>query len=462
MNNDRFNDFDDEDRQLVLDFENTVLRGGMQFFDVDELEVIIDYYFEVNDMESLQRAVEYAEQLYPDSTTVRLRRAHLLIVQEKYEAALKIIKQLRRREPDNTDVAYSLGVAYGAVGESRKAIDLFLEAADDGWMLGRVYGNIAEEYYNLREYDESIRYYQLALDTDSFDSATLFNYLDTSIQAGRVEDAIVYLKSFVGEHPYNGDAWHCIGSAYRQLDLYEQAADAYEYAIAIDKTDYSSYLDLSSVQEAMGQTGDAVSTLLRARDYTSHRADLYRDIAYIYARVDNAEMAILYFRKAVEENPDDAELHASLALTYSAAGDFGTALPIIKKALRMAPNNAEVLGTAALIYDAMDNFEAASDFYERMITCEECSELQCQRYLHFLYKHQVYELMIDFATESLELYPQHPFYSTYMVAVCFRTNRYNRAAQNMPYADPALLNEICPEIADHPRLGPLIPHYDSD
>ena len=49
MNNNRNNEFDDEERQLVLDFENTVLQGGTQFFDVDELEVIIDYYFEVND-----------------------------------------------------------------------------------------------------------------------------------------------------------------------------------------------------------------------------------------------------------------------------------------------------------------------------------------------------------------------------------------------------------------------------
>lgn len=462
MNNDRFNDFDEEDRQLVLDFENTVLRGGMQFFDVDELEVIIDYYFEVNDLESLQRAVEYAEQLYPDSTTVRLRRAHLLIVQEQFEAALKIIKQLRRQEPDNTDVAYSLGVAYGAVGESRKAIELFLEAANDGWMLGRVYGNIAEEYFNLHDFDEAIRYYQLALDTDSYDSSTLYNYLDTSIQANRVEDAITYLKSFVGEHPYSGDAWHCMGSGYRALGLYEQAADAYEYAIAIDKRDYASYLDLSSVQEAMGQTGDAVTTLLRARDYTSHRADLYRDIAYIYARVDNAEMAILYFRKAIEENPDDADLHASLALTYSVVGDMGAALPIIKKALHMAPNDAEVLGTAALIYDTMDNFEAASDFYERMISCEECSELQCQRYVHFLYKHKVYDLMIDFSLESLELYPQHPFYCTYLVAAYFYTNRYNKAAQQMPYVDPMLLQELCPEILTHPRLGALIPRHDTD
>ena len=46
MKKDRFKNFDDEVRELVLDFENTVLRGESQFFDVDELEIIIDYYFE--------------------------------------------------------------------------------------------------------------------------------------------------------------------------------------------------------------------------------------------------------------------------------------------------------------------------------------------------------------------------------------------------------------------------------
>ena len=124
-NNMMNNDYDEEERQLVLDFENTILKGGNQFFDEDEMEVIIDYYFEVNDLEPLQRAVEYAEELYPDSTTVRLRRAHLMIAHEQFDSALHIIKQLRRKEPDNTDVAYSLGVAYGAVGEHRKAIELY-------------------------------------------------------------------------------------------------------------------------------------------------------------------------------------------------------------------------------------------------------------------------------------------------------------------------------------------------
>lgn len=457
QNNNKFNDFDEEDRQLVLDFENTVLRGGMQFFDVDELEVIIDYYFEVNDMDSLQRAVEYAEQLYPDSTTIRLRRAHLFIAQQQYDSALNIIKQLRRKEPANTDVAYSLGVAYGAIGESRKAIELFMEAADDGWMLGRVYANIAEEYYNLHDYDEAIRYYHLALDTDSYDASTIYNYVDTCLQAHKTEEAIEYLKSFVGEHPYSCEAWHCLGTAYLAMGLTEQAIDADEYALAIDKTNVNVYIDLASAQESLGAVGDAVTTLLRAMDYTDDRARLYRLVAYVFVRAENSEMAIVYFRKAIEEAPEDAEAYAALAVGYAVTDDFGNAGPNIKKALRLTPENPDVLCSAGIIYDMMGNIEAANDYYERMVACESCTEEQCQHYVQFLFNSRNFETLISFALESLDIYPQHPFYSTYLVAACYYTNRYNRASRALPYVVPSMLRELCPDIFSHPRLAALIP-----
>lgn len=458
MDKDRFKDFDEEERQLVLDFENTVLRGGQRFFDVDELEVIMDYYFEVNDIAPLERAVEYAEQLYPDSTIVKLRRAHLFIAKEQYDDAMRIIKTLRRQEPGNTDVAYSMGVAYGAMGEHEKAIELFMEAANDGWLLGRVYANIAEEYYHLNDFDKAIRYYQLALDTDSYDSATLFNYVDTAIQSNNMEDAVTYLKSFVGEHPYSSEAWQGLGTLYREMGLLEKAIDAYEYSIAIDKTNFTAYTDLSETLDYMGKTADAVTALLRARDYVSNRSALYRMVATIYMRVENIDMALVYYRKAVEENPGDPTAVAALALAYAVADDLSTALPLVRKALRLSPESADVLFSAAVIYDSLGNFDAASDYFERTMMANDCSEMMCQRYTQFLYKHKVYDILIQFAEESLELYPQHPFYCTYLAAAYFYTNRYNRASHVLPYVNPEALAELCPEIVQHPRLGPLVPH----
>lgn len=441
----------------MLDFENTVLRGGHRFFDVDELEVIMDYYFEVNDMAPLERAVEYAEQLYPDSTSVRLRRAHLMIAKEQFEPAMRIIKELRRREPNNTDVAYSLGVAYGAMGEHEKAIRLFHEAAEDGWLLGRVYANIAEEYYHLNDYTEAIRYYKLSLDTDSYDTGTIYNYTETALLAGVADDAVSYLKSFVGEHPYCGEAWQCLGTAYRELGLLEQAVDAFEYSIAIDKTNVGSYIDLSATLEEMQKPSEAISSLIRALDYVSNRSAVYRMVASIHLRNDNPDLALFYYRKAVDENPDDALSIASLALAYATADDVDKAMPLLRKALRLAPDAAEVLFSAALIYEGLENFEAASDYYERTVASDGCTETMCQHYVVFLYKYKVYDILIRFAEESLDLYPNHPFYCTYLAGAYFYTNRYNRASRVLPYVRPDVLAEICPELLANPRLAPLVP-----
>ena len=466
MKKDRFKDYDDEVRELVLDFENTVLRGESQFFDVDEMEIIIDYYFEVNDTKPLERAVQYAEQLYPNSTSVRLRRAHLLIAREQYRKALAVLNRMREEEPENTDVAYSLGVANGAVGESKKAIAYFKEAATDGWMLGRIYANMAEEYYKLRDYDSALEYYRKAMESDSCDDFTIYNYYDVCYETGRIEEAVDYLKKNVGEHPYNKEAWYCLGCAYRDLTLYEKAVDAFEFAIAIDKAYVDAYVALSQTQDFMGCTSEAVTTMLRVLDYTDDRSRIYRTIGSVYAREGNFDTAVAYFRKAIDENPTDAEAYASIAVCLVETGDSTMAISNIEKALHVMElnlsdafpdGNPDVLCSAGMVYDVIGDFEKASEYFEQMITTGYYTEPQCQMYTQFLFNHKVYDVMEQFAEESLEVYPHSPFYSTYLAAAYFYTNRYNRARKMLPDVSPRMLAELCPEIVKHPLLGPLIP-----
>lgn len=56
MSIDRFHNYDAEVRRLVLAFEGGE-RSGRRFFDVDELEIIADYYLEVQDVEGMEKAV---------------------------------------------------------------------------------------------------------------------------------------------------------------------------------------------------------------------------------------------------------------------------------------------------------------------------------------------------------------------------------------------------------------------
>lgn len=453
-------DFDEEERRLVHEFETSVLAGRDQFFDVDEMEIIIDYYSEVDDILSFEAAVQYAERLYPDNTAVRLRRAHLLIAKQDYLHALDIVKELRRREPDNTDVAYSLGVAYSALGESRRAISHFLRAAEDGWQLGLIYTNIAEEYYRLRNYDEAIRYYQLALDTDSYEPDTLYFLVDACVNAHREEEAQTYLKSFLDEHPYSAEGWHAMGRTYEYMGLYEKAVDAYEYAIAADKRLESAYFDMAATLEEMGNIAEAASALLRAIDIVTDKASVYSEVAAVYARANNIDTSIIYYRKALESDPEHVPALVGLATDYLLSDDPEQAYPLAKKATRLSPENADSLLVMAMVYDMKDNYEAAYDCYDRMLDCEDCSEPQCRQFVIFLYQHKQYEEMVDYVLDCLDIYPHHPFYSTYLAAAYFSLGELNYIASLLPYVDTLMLKEICPGLAAHPVLGQLLPPED--
>ena len=424
MNNDRFTDFDDEVKQLVLDFERTVMRGETQFYDIDELEMIIDYYLEVDDKEPLISAIHLAERLYPDSIEVKIRRAHWYVLNKENDKALSLLQSLR--------------------------------AAADGWQLGRIYANIAEEYVRLQQWHDAIQYYMQAFRTDSYDEQTLYNYLDTCEEADACDEACEFLELYVNDHPYSKIGWYCYGCVCRDLGLAERAVDAFEYAIAIDKNYASAYYELALANEQLDRIGEAATALTRALDAVSLHADIYRALGQLFLRHDNFDTALLYLRKAVDENPADAEALAGIGLCQLYLGDDTSALASARKALAVDPQCPDALFCSALLYDGRDNVDAASDFYERLVASPSANEGHCRFYTLFLFKHAIYDILIEFAEESLQLYPHDVFYSTYLAAAYFYTNRYNRFRRLLADVQPSLLRQLCPQAWDNQALAPLL------
>lgn len=455
--NDRFKDYDDELRDLVQDFERTVMKGQMQFFDVDELEMIIDYYLEMNDLDPLEKAVSFAERLYPDSTEVKMRRAHVAIAHQQFKSALRQLLDLRAKEPNNTDLAYSLGIVYSAMDRPDEAVDQFLAASSDGWQLGRIYGNIAEEYVKKNDLNTAIKYYEAALRNEDSDTASLYNYVDTCEQLNRVDLAQPELETYVNRHPYSREGWFCLGLIYLDLSLVEKAIDAFEYAVAIDKYSAETYIELAYAYELLGDVGRAATTLLQWAEVADNRADAFRSVGCLYLRCGNYEVANIYFGKALVEQPHDAVTLACMAECYLMLGDTSMARAYLKKAEAIDPDNVNVLSAGAKIFDAMDNFRKASDYYEGLIISEMCTEQHCREYTDFLFRNKVFDILLQFAEESLETFPHDPFYSTYIAAAAFYTNRYNKARRALPDVSPSALAALCPEIMAHPLLGPLVP-----
>lgn len=366
MNSDRFKDFDSDVRQLVLAFEDDS-KGSRQFFDVDELEVIADYYLEVHDVEGLEAAVRLGEHLFPGNSEIRLRRAQLLGVQGRYRQALGLLEDLEREDQDNTDIAYTLGTFYSMTGDAKKSIDCFLRAASDGYELGMIYGNVADEYMRLGNTVEAMRYYRKAVENNPDEHRSLRAIAHIWGWQGRHEQGIQYFSKYVANHPYCKTAWYCLGRSYIRSALKGQqailaaskAVDAFEYALTIDSKYEDASYGLSEAYMKLNDLAHAVQALREVLEYTASRHPVLRAIGNLYFGTGNYHTAYSYYREALKEDANDAFAWNCLGHCCERLGYVDEAVAHYNRAINLSPECDDLWLDLADLYIAECRFSEA-------------------------------------------------------------------------------------------------------
>ncbi len=401
MNIDRFKDYQDDVKQLVLDFEAMQDRGDSRYYDVDQLETIIDFYLETADGEMLEKSVRYGESLFPTSNEIRLRRVHLLCFNERYKEAFALLKELEQLEPDDTDVLYALGVVYSALDQPRKSIQYYHKAAADGYELGIIYGNIADEYVKMDQRAEARSYYRKALRANPDDERALYELANCYEDDGITDKWIQYYKKFVEEHPYSKVGWFCLGEGYLVEQLYEKAIDAYQYAIAIDSKFYYAYMQLSTSYYAIEDYGKAVSTLHDVIEFTEDKAFVYFRMAEIFKQINNLVTANIYYRKAVQEDPYYAEAWHAMSLCHSLTKSYSSAIDCAKRAVKIDPESPIYLTSLAVIYADSGDLDNADRIFECSLPYYSDFEQGWLVYADYLIMHNRYKDAIAVLCQGL-------------------------------------------------------------
>ena len=454
MNSDRFKNYQEDVKHLVLDFESMERHGDSRYFDVDQMETIIDFYLDTADGDMLEKSVRYGESLFPASNEIRLRRVHLLCFKERYKEALALLNQLEEMEPDNTDVLYALGVVHSALDQPRKAIQCYLQAAQDGYELGLIFSNIADEYAVMSQFAQARNYYRKALKETPNDEHALYELANCYEDDGLNDRWISFYDHFVKEHPYSKVAWFCLGEGYLSVQLYEKAIDAYQYALAIDTTYYFAYLQLSVCYCALGQYYKASSILQESLDYAEDKAYVLFRIADIMKQDNNLVVSNIYYLKALKEDPCYAEAWHALSLNYSMMQDYSAAIDAAKKALKTDMESPLYLTTLALIYADSGDTDNASRIFDLAIPYYSDFEHGWIAYADFLISQGRYQEAIEALSQGL---PDCEMVTEFnkRLALCYyhcgmRNMLYN-AVRACIYDDPngeKLLLEYCPELGD--------------
>lgn len=360
MKKDRFKGYDDEVRQLVTRFEEGQQQDSHPYFDPDEMELIIDFYLDAldnttrrntlpADTRRLERAVAYAERLFPSASGIRLRKAHLYSIQGRYDHAMRILQELERLEPDNTDVQYALGTVYSALDQPRKAIQYYMQAARDGYQLGIIYGNMGDEYYRMGRLEDALRYYKKAVARNAEEERSLHNLEATYDELNMNGEAIDFFQHFVRQNPYSRVGWFCLGRSFmgyadrHENDnlSYRKAIEAFRYTLTIDSRYFDAYVLIAECQQATHDSMAAVATLRESLDCADDTANVLFSIATIYMSQANFQTASIYLKQATERDPYFSEAWLKLAECYDHMGYSGDAEALYQRSLGMNEENDE-------------------------------------------------------------------------------------------------------------------------
>ena len=124
----------ESDKKLVERFENSLKANLDLFFDEEELEDIIRFYFDQQRFMKAMKAADHALEKFPFSIEIKLLKAQSLIFMDEVEEGLSLLENINNISPNNEEIILALANAHIISGNPQEGIELlerFLPLAED-------------------------------------------------------------------------------------------------------------------------------------------------------------------------------------------------------------------------------------------------------------------------------------------------------------------------------------------
>ncbi|UCE25071.1 MAG: tetratricopeptide repeat protein [Candidatus Zixiibacteriota bacterium] len=244
---------------------------------------------------------------------------------------------------------YVNGLLYEGMGNLPKAAASFKSALKyhpDSYQLRYV---LAETYYRLRQYEQSIKtldgiiprdeavlllraasFAELRMDDSARDaylellklnsnSSMAYSHLAGYYRSvGDMDSLIWAYENLARTRPDNERIWRELGRLHARRGDYQGARESFLRSVEIrsDPTNILSYLGLAELYMVIEDTDSAAMMYKRALEHEPHNVVANRELAAMLVRQDSLEAAVPYARRASEATPLDRDASRRLAVIY--------------------------------------------------------------------------------------------------------------------------------------------------
>ena len=290
------------------------------------------------------------------------------------ELSVDCYKKVLESNPLNREVLIKLATVLQTYfpENTEETIDCYEKLLEFDIDTARIYYELGHLYLKKEDKINSISAFKLALERDEenpfYNNSLAYAYSKAELY----DDAIEHYQKAIAINP--DDEWTAIvcqalGSIYAEHKANIEAAVAtYQAGIILDPNNYELYIALGDVYMAQYDLEKAIRTYCDAITLEPENYRGYSKAGIALWEKDYVEEALVAYHKSIELNPDNAFAHNNLGIIYlDGLGDAEEALEYFEQAIELNESYTLAYFNAGRASQMLDFTNDAAHYYQMAI-----------------------------------------------------------------------------------------------
>jgi tetratricopeptide (TPR) repeat protein len=443
-----------------------IARNGKAYFDVEELELIIDHYLEENEPRRAKEVLDFAKAQHPGSLDLMFSEAVVLMNLGRLNKALEVLDAIGKLEPFNEEVHLHKAGIYSQLRNYRRAVEQYkraLDLADEG--RDEILVDLAFEYENLNAHEQAIAHLKEALEINPENEAALYELAYCFELTDAHQASVAYFRQFTNEHPYSFVAWFNLGNALARLDRLAESNEALDLCLAIDERFTSALFSKARNLLVMGEYQQAIDCYQEALANEGPQAVTFSYIGECYEKMERYEQALIHYDQALALDPNWVDAWIGRGVVKDMQGRLAESVKDLEVAVKLAPDHGDAWFYFANALGRAERYEESLAAYARLNALEPENLDGWLDHADLLLTVKGPEAALKKLREGAQVHQLHPRYRYRLVSYLLRLGQEQQALLELEealmaeYAGHRQLLEHYPQAAAMPQVIHLLELY---
>jgi len=194
------------------------------------------------------------------------------------------------------------------------------------------------------------------------------NQLANLYKQGQFQAAVEKAQALTEQYPRAFVIWNLLGASAAQIDMKDEAIEAYKKALLL-KPDYAdAYSNIGAVLQDQGKLDEAIEAYNKALALKPDYAVAYNNKGNALKDQGKLDEAIEMYNKVISLNPTYADAYSNMGAALQDQGKLDEAIVAHKKTILLNPNHAQAYRNMAVAFKDLGKLEEAIELFNKAIT----------------------------------------------------------------------------------------------